>query len=190
MKLSNKNIDAAMRDIEKFFEESGVAQKDKLRLCLVLEESLLRWQEHFGDWKNFNFEVYTKNWFNSPKVKIRVPGAAFNPLKAEDSIIPAAVMQNLLNYEGTGTIYRYENGDIEKLPGDLLEPLSAALRTSPAWLMGWEQEQSAPAVRPITDSELKFALWGDAESIDDADLAAVRQYAEFIKERKHRNDPT
>ena len=68
MKLSNKNIDAAMLDIEKFFDESGVAQKDKLQLCLVLEESLLRWQEKLGDSENFNFEVYTKNWLNSPKV--------------------------------------------------------------------------------------------------------------------------
>ena len=55
MKLSNKNIDAAMLDIEKFFDESGVAQKDKLQLCLVLEESLLRWQEKLGDSENFNF---------------------------------------------------------------------------------------------------------------------------------------
>lgn len=35
------------------------------------------------------------------------------------------------------TIYRYENGDIEKVPGGLLEPLSEALLTTPAYLMGW-----------------------------------------------------
>ena len=52
--------------------------------------------------------------------------------------------------------------------------------------MGWEQEQSAPVPRPITDSELKFALWGDAENVDDEDLAAVRQYAEFLKEKKRK----
>ncbi len=84
------------------------------------------------------------------------------------------------------TIYRYEKGEIEKLPGELLEPLAAVLRTSPAWLMDWEQEQTAPEVRPITDSELKFALWGDAENVDDDDLAAVRQYAEFLKEKKRK----
>ena len=36
------------------------------------------------------------------------------------------------------TIYRYEKGDIEKVPGDILEPLAKALETTPAWLMGWE----------------------------------------------------
>lgn len=36
------------------------------------------------------------------------------------------------------TIYRYENGDIEKVPGDRLSPIATALQTTPAYLMGWE----------------------------------------------------
>ena len=36
------------------------------------------------------------------------------------------------------TVYRYENNDIEKYPLDLLQPLADALRTTPAFLMGWE----------------------------------------------------
>lgn len=36
------------------------------------------------------------------------------------------------------TIYRYENGDIEKVPGDRLEPIAKALQTTPQALMGWE----------------------------------------------------
>lgn len=35
------------------------------------------------------------------------------------------------------TIYRYENGDIEKMPGSVLEPISKILNTTPAYLMGW-----------------------------------------------------
>lgn len=35
------------------------------------------------------------------------------------------------------TIYRYENGDIEKVPGDTLVPIANALQTTPAYLMGW-----------------------------------------------------
>ena len=38
------------------------------------------------------------------------------------------------------TIYRYEKGDIEKMPLEILEPLSKVLRTTPAFLMGWEEE--------------------------------------------------
>jgi len=38
------------------------------------------------------------------------------------------------------TIYRYENGDIENLPLDILEPIAKALDTTPQYLMGWSEE--------------------------------------------------
>lgn len=37
------------------------------------------------------------------------------------------------------TIYRYEDGFIENLPLDILEPLAEALMTTPQYLMGWEE---------------------------------------------------
>lgn len=36
------------------------------------------------------------------------------------------------------TIYRYEKGEIEKFPIELVEPIAKALRTTPAYIMGWE----------------------------------------------------
>ena len=39
------------------------------------------------------------------------------------------------------TIYRYEKGDIENLPLDILEPIAKALHTTPQYLMGWENVQ-------------------------------------------------
>ena len=39
------------------------------------------------------------------------------------------------------TVFRYENGDIERLPIDILEPIAKALRTTPEYLMGWEEIQ-------------------------------------------------
>ena len=55
------------------------------------------------------------------------------------------------------TMYRYENGDIEKLPGDVLGPIAAALGTTPAYLMGWEsdpQAQHDPAVPDFSDLDV------------------------------------
>ena len=43
------------------------------------------------------------------------------------------------------------------------------------------------AFKAYDDTSLKFALWGDADEITDADLEDVRRYAEFIKERKKHN---
>ncbi len=42
------------------------------------------------------------------------------------------------------TIFRYEKGDIEKVPGSVLEPLSKILHTTPAYLMGWESDDHLP----------------------------------------------
>lgn len=46
------------------------------------------------------------------------------------------------------TIYRYEKGDIEKVPGDLLGPIARILKTTPAALMGWEEieKQDKPTI--------------------------------------------
>ena len=40
------------------------------------------------------------------------------------------------------TIYRYEKGDIESIPTDILEPLAMALNTTPMWIMGWTRSNS------------------------------------------------
>ena len=44
------------------------------------------------------------------------------------------------------TVYRYEKGDIENLPIDILEPLAKALDTTPQYLMGWNDNPNADAV--------------------------------------------
>lgn len=38
------------------------------------------------------------------------------------------------------TIFRYESGAIEKMPSDVLVPIAKALKTTPAHLMGWDDE--------------------------------------------------
>ena len=39
------------------------------------------------------------------------------------------------------TVFRYENGSIEKLPIDILKPIADVLLTTPEYLMGWEEIQ-------------------------------------------------
>lgn len=40
------------------------------------------------------------------------------------------------------TVYRYENGSIEKLPADAIIPIANALNVSKEYLMGWEDSTS------------------------------------------------
>nr|DAM94880.1 MAG TPA: helix-turn-helix domain protein [Caudoviricetes sp.] len=37
------------------------------------------------------------------------------------------------------TIFRYEKGDIDKVPAEYIDKLAKALSTTPAYLMGWEE---------------------------------------------------
>jgi transcriptional regulator with XRE-family HTH domain len=45
------------------------------------------------------------------------------------------------------TVFRYENGDIEKVPLDYLGVLSSVLCTTPEYLMGWSDD---PFVKDTT----------------------------------------
>lgn len=40
------------------------------------------------------------------------------------------------------TIFRYEKGDIEKVPTQILEDIASILNTTPAYLMGWKEDIS------------------------------------------------
>lgn len=112
MKLTNANIDKTVAEVQNFFENAGISKKDGLKLSLVIEESLLRFQERFGIGHEFRFS--TSKWFSAPKIKIRVKGQPFNPLEETESddeiIFSPEIMQHLMKYEGAGTVYRYENG--------------------------------------------------------------------------------
>ena len=49
------------------------------------------------------------------------------------------------------TIYRYEKKDIKKFPTDILEPLARVLKTTPAFLLGYDDNPmfSIPNIIPI-----------------------------------------
>lgn len=78
------------------------------------------------------------------------------------------------------TIYRYENGEIENLPLDILEPIAAALQTTPQYLMGWEETQknndvaSDIAVRLIQDQEF-LELVEILNKLDKEKIQSVKQ---------------
>lgn len=51
-------------------------------------------------------------------------------------------LEELAKHVGTSkqTIHRYESGVISNIPSDKIELLAKALKTTPAYLMGWESE--------------------------------------------------
>ncbi len=73
------------------------------------------------------------------------------------------------------TIYRYEKGDIEKVPGDILYKIGKALHVSPAYLMGWDN--SAPEMPAPEDEQMKefIRLFGKLTDQQRRSLIALMQ---------------
>ena len=70
--------------------------------------------------------------------------------------------------------------------GTAIKKLTEYFGITIAELLGEETEKAPTRIgeRKMSDAELKFALWGDCEDVDDDDLADVRRYAAFVRERQ------
>lgn len=64
--------------------------------------------------------------------------------------------------------------------------LAKFFSVSVEYLMG-DTEETATESRPITDAELKFALFDGDQNITDAQFEEVKRFAQFIRERDRRD---
>lgn len=80
------------------------------------------------------------------------------------------------------TIYRYESNDIGTLPTNVLEPLAVVLQTTPAALMGWEDEKESGLDEQL--SGIDFALSGELHDLTDEEKQDILDYVRFKKEQK------
>ena len=92
------------------------------------------------------------------------------------------------------TVYRYENSDIERIPAEVLKPLSEILQVSPEYLMGWSEEDEKNGLdRLVRDIEkdknmlLRAAagglLFGGAGAVVGA-MTALKPSTKVIKGKK------
>lgn len=68
--------------------------------------------------------------------------------------------------------------------GDTLHRIASYFGVTVDYLLGKEKAPTVTGERVLTDAELKFALFGNCEDVSDDDLADVRRYAAFVRERK------
>lgn len=111
------------------------------------------------------------------------------------------------------TIYRYESGEIEDMPITVLEPLAKALNTTPAYIMGWEEEpldfesllnalsqarsrpdspEIAEAVEKLINPEPRVVIMGyDGRRMEFTDKASIdffESVAEVLKKKQENQD--
>lgn len=78
------------------------------------------------------------------------------------------------------TIYRYENGDIENLPLDILEPIAEALLTTPQYLMGWDEKEKPTQEDELSENIKKLVDF--AKSVPDDKVELVLKLMRTIVE--------
>jgi transcriptional regulator with XRE-family HTH domain len=66
-------------------------------------------------------------------------------LRRKELNISAEAIADAINCS-PATIYRYENGGIEKVPSDVLCDIAEFLHTSAPWFMGWSDNPDLPAI--------------------------------------------
>lgn len=54
------------------------------------------------------------------------------------------------------TIYRYENGSIDKISAEMLEPLAEALETTPAYLIGLDRSAESVVVSFVSSEGMQL----------------------------------
>lgn len=80
------------------------------------------------------------------------------------------------------TVYRYENGDISKLPSKFIKPLAEFLCVSPTYLMGWSNDsaQDVPPIQPANDDVRLLVSWLNKLSPDQIEQAKNVFRAVFV----------
>lgn len=97
------------------------------------------------------------------KIKVRRKELGIN---AEDLAKVAGVSPS--------TIFRYEKGDIEKMPTSVLEKIAVKLKTTPSYLMGWEERNEQP-------DNVAAHIDGD---YTEEELKQIREYAALLRKAR------
>lgn len=72
------------------------------------------------------------------------------------------------------TVQRYESGEIKNLKNDTIELIASALEISPAYLMGWIDEN------PVNENVHRIAAHIDGD-VSEEELSDIIKYIDFIK---------
>ena len=93
------------------------------------------------------------------------------------------------------TMYKYENGIISNVPPDKIEAMATVLKTTPAYLMGWEDQpgtydgyyendETAQIAQEIHDNTELRALFSAAKDADPQTLKDIHDMLLIMKRRE------
>ena len=97
-------------------------------------------------------------------------------------------LEDVGSYIGVGrpTVFKYESGKITNIPSDKIEAIARLFSISPAYLMGWTEDDSkehifAPAIAPNSEDFRKIVMFmtpDDYKTIMDIYARTIKRMAE------------
>ena len=84
------------------------------------------------------------------------------------------------------TLYKYENDIVTNIPSDKIQEIADALDVTPAYLMGWEDDDHNPTVyghliNAYAENEKKKELFAIYESLSPEKQASLEAYIKFLQ---------
>ena len=88
------------------------------------------------------------------------------------------------------TEYRYENGDISKMPAKLIAPLASFLSTTPQYLMGWTDHGAPDPEAFLKDEKEKRLITAYRDAEPSIQRAALRMLEDSAAETACKKERT
>jgi len=82
------------------------------------------------------------------------------------------------------TLQRYESGVIGNIPSDKIELLASIYNTSPAYIMGWDEEKKTSGIID-EDIEIKLlAAHKEGDNWTDEELETIEMVKEMLRQKR------
>ena len=110
--LTNSNIDIISDEIGAFLDKCKVDRKDAMRIKLAAEETLLNYQERFGEEKEVSLDCRKR--LGRPRIEFSIIGERYNLFEAvntdKSEMEGSAVLHGILTNMGIAPNWEYKNG--------------------------------------------------------------------------------
>lgn len=107
LKLTNENIDLVSEAVGEVYSNAGCTKKECFRAKLLLEESLIKYQTHFGEDTEFYFRSY--KIFGQLRFTIRIRTASFDPFTLEENPMAFMIESVMSSFENGMPTWKYKN---------------------------------------------------------------------------------